>query len=126
MFLLVIRLYSLKLFYVHEYICIWSRPLGCRCEPYPGFRVIEDEYWLGGFLLLRPRNKCYLCIGLCLFGTNLKLNLISYRLADDYVMADLFSFGYDLLQSFYFVSKSFLLTSFMNENEIFPFKYIYY
>jgi hypothetical protein len=74
-------------------------------------------------MLSRPRNKCYLCIGLCLFGTNLKLNLIiSHRLADDYVMTDLFSFGYDLLQSFCFVCKSFLLVSFMNENEVFPLK----
>ena len=46
----------------------------------------------------------------------MKLNLmISHRLADDYVMADLFNFGYDLLQSF-------LLASFMNENEVFHFQ----
>jgi hypothetical protein len=52
--------------------------------------------------------------------------MISHRLADDYIMADLFSFNYDLLQSFCFVCKSFLLASFMNENEVFPFKiYIY-
>jgi hypothetical protein len=52
----------------------------------------------------------------------MKLNLmISHRLADDYVMADLFSFGYDLLQSFCSVCKSFLLASFMNENEVFHF-----
>jgi hypothetical protein len=36
-------------------------------------------------------------------------------------MADLFIFGYDLLQSFCSVCKSFLFTI-MNENEIFPFK----
>ena len=52
--------------------------------------------------------------------------MINHRLADDFVITDLFSFGYDLLQSFYFVYNSFLLVSFMNENEIFPFKkYIY-
>jgi hypothetical protein len=43
-------------------------------------------------------NKCDLCIGWCLFGTDLKLNMmISHRLTDDYVMADLFSFDYNLL-----------------------------
>jgi hypothetical protein len=47
--------------------------------------------------------------------------VISHRLADDYIMADLFSFGYDLLQSFCSVCKNFLLTSFMNENEVFSF-----
>jgi hypothetical protein len=47
--------------------------------------------------------------------------MISYRLADDYAMIDLFSFGYDLLQSFCSVCKSFLLASFMNENEVFFF-----
>jgi hypothetical protein len=46
-FLLVISLYPLKLFSAHEYICIWSTPLGCRCERYLGFWVEEDEYWLG-------------------------------------------------------------------------------
>jgi hypothetical protein len=78
-----------------------------------------------GISALKPRNKCYLCIGCCLFGTDLKLNLmISHRLVDDYVIADLFSFGYDLLQSFCSVCKSFLPTSFMNENDLFPFKKI--
>jgi hypothetical protein len=48
--------------------------------------------------------------------------MISYRLADDYAMIDLFSFGYDLLQSFCSVCKSFLLASFMNENEVFFFQ----
>jgi hypothetical protein len=48
--------------------------------------------------------------------------MISHRLADDYVMTDLFSFGYDLLQSFCFVCKSFLFASFMNENEVFHFQ----
>jgi hypothetical protein len=87
------------------------------------FRIEEDKYWPGGSLFSRPRNKCYLCIGWCLFGTNLKLNLmISHRLADDYVMTYLFSFGYDLLKSFCSVCKSFLLANFMNENEVFPFK----
>jgi hypothetical protein len=52
----------------------------------------------------------------------MKLNLmISHRLVDDYVMTDLFSFDYDLLQSFGFVCKSFLLVSFMNKNEVFSF-----
>jgi hypothetical protein len=37
LFLLVIRLYSLKLFSAHEYICIWSKSLGCGCERYLGF-----------------------------------------------------------------------------------------
>jgi hypothetical protein len=46
--------------------------------------------------------------------------MISHRLADDYVMADLFSFGYNLLQSFCSICKSFLLTSFINENKVFP------
>jgi hypothetical protein len=46
LFLLVIRLYPLKLFSAHEYICIWSRSLGCGCQQYSGFRVEEDEYWL--------------------------------------------------------------------------------
>jgi hypothetical protein len=72
-------------------------------------------------LLSRSMNKCYLCIGWCLFGVDLKLNLmISHRLADDYVMANLFSFDYDLLHNFYSVCKNFLRASFMNENEIFP------
>jgi hypothetical protein len=62
MFLLVIRLYPLKLFSIYEYICIWSRPLGCGCKRYLSFWVEEDEYWLEGSLLSRPRNKCYLCI----------------------------------------------------------------
>jgi hypothetical protein len=48
--------------------------------------------------------------------------MISHRLADDYVMVDLFSFGYDLLQSICFVCKSFLLMSFMNENKVFSFR----
>jgi hypothetical protein len=34
-------------------------------------------------------------------------------------MADLFSFGFDLLQSFCSTCKSFLLVNFMNENEYF-------
>jgi hypothetical protein len=37
-------------------------------------------------------------------------------------MADLFNFGYDLLQNFFSVCKSFLLASFMNENKIFSFQ----
>jgi hypothetical protein len=37
MFLLVIRLYLFKLSSAREYICIWSRPLCCRCERYPTF-----------------------------------------------------------------------------------------
>jgi hypothetical protein len=44
--------------------------------------------------------------------------MISHRLANDYVMADLFSFDYDLLQSFCSVCKSFLLSSFMNKNKV--------
>ena len=52
-----------------------------------------------------------------MFDTNLKLNLmISHILVDDYVMADLFSFNYDLFQSFCSVCKSFLLVNFINEN----------
>ena len=47
--------------------------------------------------------------------------IISHRLVDDYVMTDLFNFGDDLLQSFCSVCKSFLLASFMNENEEFLF-----
>jgi hypothetical protein len=47
--------------------------------------------------------------------------MISHRLTDDYVMTDLFSFGYDLLQSFYSLCQNFLLTSFMNGNKVFPF-----
>jgi hypothetical protein len=47
--------------------------------------------------------------------------MINHRLTDDYAVADLFSFDYDLLQSFCFVCKSFLLTNFMNENEVFHF-----
>jgi hypothetical protein len=97
--------------------------LDCGCEQYPDFRVEEDEYWFEGSLLSRTRNKCYLCIGWCLFGTNLKLNLmIGHRLADNYVMAYSFSFDYDLLQNFYFVCKNFLLVSFMNENKVFSFQ----
>jgi hypothetical protein len=123
MFLLIIRLYLLKLFSTREYICIWSRTLGCGCERYPDFQVKEDEYWHGGSLLSKPRNKCYLCIGWCLFGRDMKLNpMISHRLADDYVMVDSFNFGYDLLQSFCLVCKNFLLASFMNESEVFSFK----
>jgi hypothetical protein len=73
-----------------------------------------------GSLFSRTRNKCYLCIGWCIFGTNLKLNLmIGHRLADNYVMAYSFSFDYDLLQNFYFVCKNFLLVSFMNESKVF-------
>jgi hypothetical protein len=46
----------------------------------------------------------------------MKLNLmIRKKLADDYVMTNLFSFSYDLLQSF-------LLANFMNKNEVFSFK----
>jgi hypothetical protein len=48
--------------------------------------------------------------------------IISHRLVDDYVMIDFFSFVYDLLQSFCSLCKSFLLASFMNENEVFPFQ----
>jgi hypothetical protein len=48
--------------------------------------------------------------------------MISHKLADDYVITDLFSFGYDLLQNFFSICKSFLLVSFMNENKVFPFK----
>jgi hypothetical protein len=48
--------------------------------------------------------------------------MISHRLVDDYVMANLFSFGYDLLQSFCSLCKSFLLVIFMNENEVFHFQ----
>jgi hypothetical protein len=57
-----------------------------------------------------------------LFGTYLKLKLtISHSLVDNYIMADLFTFVYDLLQSFYSVRKNILLASFMNENEVFHF-----
>jgi hypothetical protein len=59
LFLLVIRLYPIKLFSAHEYIYIWSRLLGYGCERYPGFRVEKDEYWIGGSLPSKPRNKCY-------------------------------------------------------------------
>jgi hypothetical protein len=56
-------------------------------------------------------------------STYMKLNLlISHRLVDDYVMADLFSFSYDLFQNFCSVCKSFLLMSLMNENEVFHFQ----
>jgi hypothetical protein len=48
--------------------------------------------------------------------------MISHRLPDDYVMADLFSFDYDLLKNFCFLCKSCLLASFMNENEVFHFQ----
>ena len=41
--------------------------------------------------------------------------MISHRLIDDYVITDLFSFSYDLLQSFCSICKSFLLASFMKE-----------
>ena len=48
-----------------------------------------------------------------------KLNMmISHRLTDNYVLANLFSFDYDLFQSFYSVCKSFLLANFMNVNKI--------
>jgi hypothetical protein len=47
--------------------------------------------------------------------------MISHRLVDYYVMDDLFSFDYDLFQNFCSVCKSFLLASFMNENEVFSF-----
>ena len=43
-FLLVIRLYPLKLVYARDYICIWFKPLGCGCELYPSFQVEEDKY----------------------------------------------------------------------------------
>ena len=46
----------------------------------------------------------------------MKSNLmISHKLADNYVMANLFNFGYNLLQNFYSVCKNFLLASFMND-----------
>ena len=48
--------------------------------------------------------------------------MISHRLADDYVMADLFNFGYDLLQSFCSVCKTFLFADFINENKVFSFQ----
>ena len=51
--------------------------------------------------------------------------MISHRLVDDYVMADLFSFLYDLLQSFFYVCKSFFLASFMNENEVFIYLFFF-
>jgi hypothetical protein len=41
-------------------------------------------------------------------------------------MADLFNFSYDLLQSFCFVCKNFLLASIINENEVLKYIYIYY
>jgi hypothetical protein len=51
LFLLIIRLYPLKLFFARGYICIWSKPLGCGCEPYSSFWVKGDEYWVEGSLL---------------------------------------------------------------------------
>ena len=48
--------------------------------------------------------------------------IFNFYFYDDYVMTNLFSFGYDLLQSFYSICKSFLLASFMNENKIFHLK----
>jgi hypothetical protein len=64
-------------------LCSWSRPLGCGCERYPDFWVEDDEFWLEGSLLSKPKNNCYLYIGLCVFGVDLMLNLmISHRLAD--------------------------------------------
>jgi hypothetical protein len=77
--------------------------LGYECEQYPNFWVKEDEFRLEGSLLLEPMNNCYLCIGLCLFGADLMLNLmISYKLADVICngLIETFNFGYDLLQSF--------------------------
>ena len=62
-----------------------------------------------------------------MFETDLKLNLmISQRLADDYVMVNLFSFDYDLLQIFCSLYKNFLLVSFMNENEVFLFLFLFF
>jgi hypothetical protein len=52
--------------------------------------------------------------------------MISHKLTDDYVMADLFSFGYDLLQSFCSICKSFLLAGFMNKNEVFSFFFFFF
>jgi hypothetical protein len=46
LFLLVIKLYPLKVFSTREYICIWYRPLDYGYERYLGFRLEEDEYWL--------------------------------------------------------------------------------
>jgi hypothetical protein len=64
-------------------ICFWSRPLGCGCERYLDFWVEDDEFRLEGPLLSGLRNNCYLCIGLCLFGVDIMLNLmISHRLAN--------------------------------------------
>ena len=73
-------------------------------------------------LLSRLMNKCYLCIEWYLFDIDLKLNLmISYRLVNDYVMADLFSFSYNLLQNFCFVCKNFLLLSLWMRMKYFSF-----
>ena len=44
--------------------------------------------------------------------------MISHRLVNDYVMADLFSFDYDLFQNFCPICKSFLLMNFVNKNEV--------
>jgi hypothetical protein len=61
-------------------------------------------------MFLRLRNKCYLCIGWCLFGIDMKLNLmISHRLADYYFMADSFSFAMIYFRAFALFVRTFCL-----------------
>jgi hypothetical protein len=63
-------------------ICSWFRPLVCGSEQYLNFQVEEDEFRLEGSLLSGPKNNCYLCIELCMFGANMILNMfISHKLA---------------------------------------------
>jgi hypothetical protein len=96
MFLLVIRLCPLSLFLP---VCILmlcgasAFDLGLwvvDMNDIPAFGSRMMSIGLGGSLLLRPRNKRYLCIRLCLFCANLILNLmISHGLANVFVMVDL-------------------------------------
>jgi hypothetical protein len=67
--------YALFLVHIPLGYLLWTRLLGCGSERYPGFRVEEEEFWLGVCLLSVPRNKHYLCISLNLFGTYLFFNM---------------------------------------------------
>jgi hypothetical protein len=69
MFLLVIRLYLICP------ILLWSRPWVVDVNNFLAFELKRISFGIR-ILLLGPRNKRYLCIGWCLFGAYLILNLM--------------------------------------------------
>jgi hypothetical protein len=74
-------------------------------------------------------NNCYLCIGICLFGADLMLNLmISHKLADVICNGLIGTLASAIIcfKAFCSVCKSFRSRYFINENCMFPLKFFFF